>query len=67
MGKFGTSDFRFFGQPLIKENYHNSRTSHEIDIKLGPVTKHDKKKKNVKKFDDGIMSTNCDVIFPIYR
>ena len=43
-------------------------------MKLGPVTKHDKKnKKNVKKrrqikLDDDVMSGNCDVIvvFPIY-
>ena len=39
-------------------------------MKLVPVTKLDKrnKKKTLKKFDDGVMSTNCDaiVIFPIY-
>ena len=38
-------------------------------MKLGPVTKIDKKNKTTsKKFDDDVMSTNCDVIafFPIY-
>ena len=30
------------GQPLIKENSHNSITSDDVDIKLGPVTKLDK-------------------------
>ena len=38
-------------------------------MKLGPVTKLDKRKKNnAKKFDDNVMSENCDVfvIFPIY-
>ena len=30
----GISDFRISGQSLIKENYHNSRTSDEIDMKL---------------------------------
>ena len=38
-------------------------------MKLGPVAKHDKKKRgNVKKIDDGVISANCDaiVIFPIY-
>ena len=38
-------------------------------MKLGPVTKLDKKtQKTVKKIDYDVMSTNCDVIliFPIY-
>ena len=38
-------------------------------MKLGPVTKLDKRNKATpKKFDDDIMSVNCDVIviFPIY-
>ena len=38
-------------------------------MKLGPVTKLDKRNKTrTKKFDDDVMSTNCDVIviFPIY-
>ena len=38
-------------------------------MKLGPVTKLAKKKKSTsKKFDDDVMSENCDVIdiFPIY-
>ena len=36
--------FRYFGQSLMKENYHNSRTSDGIDMKLGPVPKLDKRK-----------------------
>ena len=38
-------------------------------MKPGPVTKIDKRNKTTsQKFDDDIMSTNCDVIvnFPIY-
>ena len=39
----------FIGQKvsltLIKENCHNSRTSDDIDMKLGPVTNLDKKNK----------------------
>ena len=65
----GISNFQISGQSLIKENYCNSRISDDIDIKLGPVTKFDKRnKKSSKKFDDGVMSANCDVIviFPIY-
>ena len=53
----------------MKENCHNSRTSDDIDMKLGPVTKFDKRNKTTqKKFDDNVMSANCDVIaiFSIY-
>ena len=53
----------------MKENCYNSRTSDDIDIKLGPVTKLDKKnKKTSEKFDDDVMLENCDVIviFPLY-
>ena len=39
----GISDFRISGQSLIKENYHNSRTSHDIDMNFGPVPKIDKR------------------------
>ena len=37
-------------------------------MKLGPVTKLDKKNKTSKKLDDDVMSANCEdiVIFPIY-
>ena len=38
-------------------------------MKLGPVTKLDKRNKTTSKsFDDDVMSANCDVIviFPIY-
>ena len=57
------SDFRISGQSLIKENCYNSRTSDDIDMKLGPVTKLDKRNKTTsKKFDVDVMSENCDVI-----
>ena len=59
----GINDFRISGQSLIKENCHNSRTNGNIDIKFGSLTKIGK-----KKFDDGVMLKNCDVIatFPSY-
>ena len=63
------SDFRISGQSPIKENCHNSRTSDDTDIKLGPVTKFEKRNKATsKKFDDDGMSANCDAIaiFLIY-
>ena len=38
----GISDSQIFGQYVIKENFYNSRTSDDIDMKLGPETKLDK-------------------------
>ena len=47
------SDFRISDQSLIKRNCYNSRTSDDIDMKLGPVTKLDKRNKMTsKEFDD---------------
>ena len=52
----------------MKENCHNSRTGDGIDMKLGPVTKRDQRNKTtLKKFDDGVMSTNCDIIVIFFR
>ena len=65
----GISDFQISGQSLIKENCHNSRTSEDIDMELGPVTKSYKRNKTTSKiFDNDVMSKNCDVtvIFSIY-
>ena len=66
----GISNFRISGLSLIKENCHNSRTSDVIDLKVGPVTKLDKRNKNLlsKELDNDVMSENCDVIFifPMY-
>ena len=45
----GISDFWISGQSLIKGNCHNSRTSDGIDMKLGPVTKLDKRNKTILK------------------
>ena len=44
-----TSDFRISGQSLMKENCHNSRISNDIDMKLGPVTKFNKRNKTTSK------------------
>ena len=65
----GIFDFRISGQFFIKENCHNFRTSDDIDMKFGPVTKLFKRNKRTSKFfDDDVMSKNCDVIviFSIY-
>ena len=65
----GISYFQISGQSFINKNCHNSRISHDNDIKLGPVTKLDTRNtKTSKKIDDNVMSENCDVIvsFPIH-
>ena len=65
------SIFRFLANPLYPKNVitcHN-RTCHDIDMKLGPAIKVDKRSNgDVKKFNDYVISENCDVIllFPIY-
>ena len=65
----GDSDFHISGQSFINKNYGNSRTSHDIDMKLGPGTKIYKRNKATPiKFDDDIVFANYDVIvlFSIY-
>ena len=52
----GFSNFRISIESLIKRNCHNSRTSDDIDIKLGSATKLDKKKeRKSRKFDNDFM------------
>ena len=51
---------RIFGQSLITKNCHNSRTRHDIKMKLGPVTNFNKRiMATSRKFDDDVISTNC--------
>ena len=69
VGNFTPSDFRISGHPFINKSCHNSRTSHDIDMKLGQLTKLDKTNTTtLRRIDDKVMSTNCDVIifFQIY-
>ena len=49
----------------MNENYHNFRSSHDIDM---TVTKTNRNTATLKTIDDHIMSANCDVIvfFPNY-
>ena len=57
------SDFWISGQSLIKRDCHNSRPSEYIDMKLGPVTKLEKRNKATsKKIDNDAMSENIDVV-----
>ena len=53
----------------MKENCHNSRTSDDIDIKFGAITKIGKENKTTsKKSGNDVMLANYDVIvtFLIY-
>ena len=54
--KLRRGDFRISGQSLIKRNCHNSRTSDDIDMKLGLVTKLDKRDKTISK---KLMMASC--------
>ena len=59
--RFPNSGFLF--QSLLKKICHDSRTSNDIDMKLGPITKLYKRNMEAsKKFEDDIMSKNCDVL-----
>ena len=64
---FPISGFWAHSRKLKIENY-NSRTSDDIEMKLGPVTTLDKGNKGTSKNDYDVMPENCDiiVIFPIY-
>ena len=47
----------------MNENFNNSRTIDDTDMKLGPVTKLENgNTRTLKKFDDDVMPENCDVI-----
>ena len=51
------------------KNAKSSRTSDDIDMKLGPAAKFGKRNKaTLKQSDDNVIPENCDVIpaFPIY-
>ena len=43
----GISDFQIFDQSLIKENYHNSRISDDIDIKQNKEKETKQRQKNL--------------------
>ena len=57
----GISDFWISGQSLTKENCCNSRTSDDIDMKLGPVTKLERNE-TLSKIDNDLMLGNYDII-----
>ena len=62
-GGGGISDLRIFwisDQSLIKGNCHNSRTSDNIEMKLGPVTKLHKINKTTSK--KKLTVTSCQKI-----
>ena len=65
----GISDFRISGQSFIKENCHSSWVSDDIDMKLGPVNKLDKRNKTGSKKTcrwPHVSNYGVIIIFPIY-
>ena len=63
--KFGISSLQILGktQTGVFPISGNSRTSDDMDMKLRPLTRLDKRNKTTsKKFDVDVMSTNYDVI-----
>ena len=59
--------FRVSGQSFINKNCDNSRTSHDIDIKLGSVAKLDKR---ITTISNKLTITSCQQIlmsFSIFR
>ena len=61
--------FQISRQILINKNCHNSRSSNDIDMKLGRVTKlYKRNTTTVTKSDNDVVSLNFDVIvsIPIY-
>ena len=56
----GISVFLISGQSLVQENSGNSRTSHDIDMKLGLITTNEKgKTATLKKTDQNLTMTLC--------
>ena len=41
---------------VLKDNFHNSRFSDDIEMKIGPITKHDKRNKTTPK---NLAMTSC--------
>ena len=63
----GISDFRIPGQSLIKGNCHNSRTSDDIDMKLEPVIKLDKRNKTTSKILTLVSCWNIVMALPFFQ
>ena len=57
---WGISDFQIFGKSVINENCHSSIASNDIAMKLGPVTKPDKRNTATSKnLEDDVTSADC--------
>ena len=60
--RLGISIFWNSGQSLIKEKCHNSRTSNDIDMKLGPLLKLGKRNTMSKKKKKMTMTTFQQIV-----
>ena len=62
--RWGYFQFPDFRSTFCKENYHNSTTNNDVDMKLGPVPKLDKTKKIISKsFDDDVIQQNVSSLW----
>ena len=61
----GFSDFFISGQSLTNANCHNSGTSNDIDMKLGPVTKLDKNNVTGRQTSESLTMKSCRQIMTI--
>ena len=60
---WGITDFQIFCKFLIKENCHNSRICHDIDMKLGPITELEKTTMPTL----NLTMTSCrQIVMPLY-
>ena len=58
---WGIFSFWISGQSLINKSCHNSRTSNEIEMKLGLVTKLEKiNTATSKRFENDVMPASCE-------
>ena len=61
----GISDYRISGQSFTEQNCLNSRISNDIDVKLGSVSKLEKRNTATpKKFDDEIITDQLAIRMP---
>ena len=62
--RWGYFQFPDFRSTFCKENYHNSTTNNDVDMKLGPVPKLDKTNKIISKsFDDDVIQQNVSSLW----
>ena len=65
--KLRRGDFRISGQSLIKGNCHSSTTNDGINMKVGPVTKLDKRNKTTSNKCDASLCRKIVTSLPFFQ